>query len=71
MANSITATSISGSETDLKVTRMIRKIAAIEIISTTLKSLSVTSIRSFVQGASPISIAELSYFLIMLFISVT
>ena len=59
MANSITATSISGSETDLKVTRMIRKIAAIEITSTTLKSLSVTSISYFVQGASPISIAEL------------
>ena len=41
---------------------IIRKIAAIDIIFTTLKSWSVVSIISFIQGASPMSIPFLSYF---------
>ena len=38
------------------------KIATIETALTTLKSLSVIVIRSFVQGASPMSIPVSSYF---------
>ena len=46
------------------------KIATMEIALTTLKSLSVIVIRSFVHGASPINIAEWSWLLIILFNSV-
>ena len=67
MANSITATRITGRETDWNTTVMIRKIATMDTALTTLKSLSVMVIRSLVQGASPISIPELSYFLMMEF----
>ena len=38
------------------------KIAAMEMMLTTLKSRSVTVIRSLVQGASPMSMPFLSYF---------
>ena len=69
IANSITHTRMIGSEMDLNVSKIIIKIAAIEIILTFLKSTSVISIRSLVHGASPISIAVLSYFLIIALIS--
>ena len=59
IANSITATSIIGKEIDLNTKSMITNIAIIEIALTRLKSVSVILIRSFVQGASPISIASL------------
>ena len=55
MANSITDTRISGTVIDWKVSSIIRNTAIIEIMLTTLKSLSVIVIKSFVQGASPIS----------------
>ena len=45
------------------------KIAPIDTILTVLKSSSVISIRSFVHGASPINMAEGSYFLMILLIS--
>ena len=63
IASSITATRIIGSETLFKTSSIITNIAAIEIASTTLKSWSVISIISLVQGASPMSIPFLSYFL--------
>ena len=69
MANSMTDTRIIGNEIDLNTNAMIMKIAPMEIILTFLKSTAVISIRSFVQGASPISIAESSYFLMILLIS--
>ena len=59
IANSMTATSMIGSDTDLNTTRMIRNINTIDTALTRLKSVSVIVIRSFVQGASPISIASL------------
>ena len=58
IANSMTDTRISGSEPDLNTNAMIMKIAMIEMALTTLKSLSVIVIRSFVHGASPINIAR-------------
>ena len=47
----MTDTRISGSEPDLNTNAMIMKIAMIEMALTTLKSLSVIVIRSFVHGA--------------------
>ena len=47
----------TGSVTDLSTTRIRTKIAAILTMLTTLKSWSVISMRSFVAGASPTSIA--------------
>ena len=54
---------------DLKVMRIIRNIAATETQFTFTKSISVTSCKSFVNGASPITIESLLYFLTILFIS--
>ena len=54
---------MKGSEILFSTNAIIMNIAAIEMIFTTLKSLSVVSIMSFIQGASPISIPDLSYFL--------
>ena len=62
MENSITATKITGRVILFSTSAMMTKIAMIEIAFTTLKSSSVVSIRSFVQGASPISIPVESYF---------
>ena len=62
MENSITATRINGKVILFSTSAMMIKIAAIETVLTTLKSSSVISIRSFVQGASPISIPAGSYF---------
>ena len=45
-----------GSTSERNTIAMITKIATIEIALTTLKSVSVIVIRSFVHGASPISI---------------
>ena len=67
MANSMTATKITGIEIDLNTNSMIKNTAPIEIALTTLKSLSVICIKSFVHGASPISMASGSYVLIILF----
>jgi len=52
MDNSITATRISGRVILFSTRAMITKIATIETVFTTLKSSSVVSIRSLVQGAS-------------------
>ena len=57
IANSMTATKITGNEMDLNTKIMIKKIAPMETILTRLKSSSVILIKSFVQGASPINIA--------------
>ena len=57
------ATRITGSDTDFRTKNMIKNIAIIETALTVLKSLSVIVIRSFVQGASPITIDVASYFL--------
>ena len=69
MANSMTATRMIGSDTDLNTSAIITKIAPIDTMLTVLKSSSVISIRSFVHGASPINMAEESYFLMILLIS--
>ena len=66
IASSITETKIIGREKLFKTSRIIMNIATIEIASTTLKSWSVISIISLVQGASPMSIPFLSYFLSIL-----
>ncbi len=65
IANSITDTRITGSDTDLNTNAIIRKIAPMDTTLTVLKSSSVISIKSFVHGASPISIADASYFLMI------
>ena len=62
IANSIAATRTTGSEIDLNTKRIITTIAPIETALTRLKSVSVIVIRSFVQGASPITIDVESYF---------
>ena len=62
MASSITATSSTGRLIDFCTSRIITKIAAMEIRLTTVKSWSVQAIRSFVHDASPISIPPSSYF---------
>ena len=67
MENSITATKIIGRVMLFSTRAMMIKIATMEMVSTTLKSLSVISIRSLVQGASPMSIPVLSYFFKMVF----
>ena len=67
IAASITTISIKGSETLFSTSAIMINIAAMDIIFTTLKSLSVVSIISFIQGASPISMPDLSYFLSMVF----
>ena len=69
MASSIIATSRIGRENDLSTNAMITKIAAMEIALTTLKSRSVQLIKSFVQGASPMSMPPSSYFLRIAFSS--
>ena len=56
MASSMIATSSTGRVMDFCTSRMIRKMAAMEIRLTTVKSWSVQAIRSLVQGASPMSI---------------
>lgn len=65
IANSITATKIIGKDIDLNTHAIIKKIAPMDTVLTTLKSWFVIVIKSFVQGASPISIAFLSYFFII------
>ena len=62
-ANSITASSSTGSDSERVTSRMMTKIDRIEMALTTSKSWDVTSIRSLVQGASPISMPVESYFL--------
>ena len=62
IANSITDTKIIGKDIDLNTHAIIKKIAPMDTVLTTLKSWFVIVIKSFVQGASPISIAFLSYF---------
>ena len=69
MDNSITATRISGRVILFSTRAMITKIATIETAFTTLKSSSVVSIRSLVQGASPISMPLESYFFKIVFSS--
>ena len=69
IANSITATSIIGSEIDLNTKAMIMKIRKIETKLTVAKSLFVILIRSLVQAASPTNIPFLSYFFIIFSIS--
>ena len=54
------ATRITGREIDLNIIRIITKIAAIEAIFTFWISMFVTSSRSFISGASPITIDVLS-----------
>ena len=51
-----------GREIDLKIIIMIRKMAPMEITFTRTRSASVVSWRSFISGASPITIAVGSYF---------
>ena len=51
MPSSMDATRMMGSEMDCRANRMIRKMAAMETLVTTLKSRSVILIRSLVQGA--------------------
>ena len=68
IANSMTATRITGSDMDLNTSAIMINMAIMETALTTLKSLSVIVIRSFVQGASPISIAEESYFFTISFV---
>ena len=62
IANSIAATRIIGNETDLNTQKIIMKIATIDTALTVLKSLSVMVIKSFVHGASPITMEFWSYF---------
>ena len=68
MANWITRTRMAGSDIDLKVKRMIMNIAATERKFTFFRSTSVVSCRSFIIGASPITIAEGSCFFTISFI---
>ena len=66
MANSITDTSITGRETDFNTIAIIKKIKIMDTALTVLKSWSVIVIKSWVQGASPISIMDSSYPFIIL-----
>ena len=61
IANSIAITSMNGNDIDFSTTRIIRNTSPIDIQFTTLKSLSVSFIKSLVAGASPITVADLSY----------
>ena len=61
IANSITATNRIGSTIDFRTMAMIRNTRPIDTAETTAKSWSVIEIRSFVQGASPISMELSSY----------
>ena len=65
MDSSISATRIIGREILFSTMAIMINIAAIEMAFTILKSVSVVSIISFVQEASPISIALSSYFFSM------
>ena len=67
IAHSIRATSRNGREIDLKTNAIITAIMMIDTQLTTLKSWFAISTRSFVQGASPISIPFASYFLTIFF----
>ena len=62
------ATRITGRQIDLNIIRIITKIAAIEAIFTFWISMFVTSSRSFISGASPITIDVLSQFFVILLI---
>ena len=70
MATSITEISRMGRVTLFATKKMIRKTSAMEMAFTTVKSWPVVSIRSFMQGASPISMPPLSYFFRMPFSAV-
>ena len=61
MANSITVTNNTGNDTDLSTNRIIINISMIDTALTRLKSVSVIFIKSLVHGASPITMALLSY----------
>ena len=61
IAPSISTTSRNGSDADLKTNAMMKKMIRIDAQLTTLKSWFAMLTRSFVQGASPISSAFLSY----------
>ena len=65
IASSITATKIIGSVIDLNTIAIIAKITNIETKLTVAKSLFVILIKSLVHAASPTSIPDLSYFLII------
>ena len=61
----MTAIRMNGSDILRSTSRMMIKIAMIEIVLTTLKSVLVVSIISFIHGASPMSIPFSSYFLMI------
>ena len=67
IASSMTAIRMKGREKLPSTSVMMRKMAAMEMALTTLKSWSVVSIMSFMQGASPMSIPPSSYFFRMAF----
>ena len=69
MANSMTSTKINGRLALLNTISRMRRIAMMEIASTTTKSWSVTLMRSLVAGASPMSVALGSYSLMIDWIS--
>ena len=56
IANSITVTRIAGSEIDLNTIITITKIASMDTVFTVTRSTLVVSSRSFIRGASPITI---------------
>ena len=69
IANSIAAINIIGKLTDFRTNTIITSIIAIETVFTLLKSWSLISTKSFINGPSPASIAVSSYSFIILFTS--
>ena len=55
MANSMTVSSIAGSVSDLNTSITMMNMAATETVLTVTRSTEVTSSRSFISGASPMT----------------
>ena len=69
IANSIIQIKITGNDIDFKTNIMIMNMIAIDTVFTLLKSWSLISTKSFINGPSPTNIPFSSYYFIILLIS--